>query len=133
LAVGGFDPGRNEAERWFTLLPRTDTTAHSLGIDGSLVTELYDVVTLTGTRQPMALGFKTNEIERLLLVDEPGTLQRSFPSRRRNGGASCVNVADTKPDCHFGRLQIRRVFESGQNSSPYYCPAYGIMAASWAK
>ena len=53
---------------------RTGTIAHWLRLDGSLVTELYDVVVLPGVRQPMALGFKTNEIERLLLVDEPGTL-----------------------------------------------------------
>jgi uncharacterized protein (TIGR03032 family) len=53
---------------------RTGTIAHWLRLDGSLVTELYDVVTLPGVRQPMALGFKTNEIERLLLVDEPGSL-----------------------------------------------------------
>jgi hypothetical protein len=45
-----------------------------LRLEGSLVTELYDVVALPGVRQPMALGFKTNEIERVLLVDEPGTL-----------------------------------------------------------
>ena len=53
---------------------RTGTIAHWLRLDGSLVTELYDVVALPGVRQPMALGFKTNEIERLLLVDEEGTL-----------------------------------------------------------
>jgi uncharacterized protein (TIGR03032 family) len=53
---------------------RTGTVAHWLRLDGSLVTELYDVVALPGVRQPMALGFKTNEIERLLLVDEPGFL-----------------------------------------------------------
>ena len=53
---------------------RTGTIAHWLRLDGSLVTELYDVVVLPGVRQPMALGFKTNEIERLLLVDEEGTL-----------------------------------------------------------
>jgi hypothetical protein len=53
---------------------RNGTIAHWLRIDGSLVTELYDVVTLAGVRQPMALGFKTNEIERMLLVDEPGTM-----------------------------------------------------------
>jgi uncharacterized protein (TIGR03032 family) len=53
---------------------RTGTIAHWLRLDGSLVTELYDVVVLPGVRQPMALGFKTNEIERLLLVDELGTL-----------------------------------------------------------
>jgi uncharacterized protein (TIGR03032 family) len=53
---------------------RTGTISHWLRLDGSLVTELYDVVTLFGVRQPMALGFKTNEIERLLLVDDKGTL-----------------------------------------------------------
>jgi uncharacterized protein (TIGR03032 family) len=53
---------------------RSGTIAHWLRLDGSLVTELYDVVTLPGVRQPMALGFKTNEIERLLLVDEAGAL-----------------------------------------------------------
>jgi uncharacterized protein (TIGR03032 family) len=54
---------------------RSGTIAHWLRLDGSLVTELYDVVVLPGVRQPMALGFKTNEIERLLLVEEPGTLR----------------------------------------------------------
>jgi uncharacterized protein (TIGR03032 family) len=53
---------------------RSGTVAHWLRLDGSLVTELYDVVILPGVRQPMAVGFKTNEIERLLLVDEEGTL-----------------------------------------------------------
>jgi uncharacterized protein (TIGR03032 family) len=53
---------------------RTGAIAHWLRLDGTLVTELYDAVVLADVRQPMALGFKTNEIERLLLVDEPGTL-----------------------------------------------------------
>jgi uncharacterized protein (TIGR03032 family) len=54
---------------------RTGAIAHWLRLDGSLVTELYDVVALPGVRQPMALGFKTNEIERVLLVDEPGAIE----------------------------------------------------------
>jgi uncharacterized protein (TIGR03032 family) len=53
---------------------KTGAIAHWLRLDGTLVTELYDVVVLPGVRQPMALGFKTNEIERLLLVDEEGKL-----------------------------------------------------------
>jgi uncharacterized protein (TIGR03032 family) len=52
----------------------TGAVVHWLRLEGSLVTELYDVVTLRDVRQPMALGFKTNEIERLLLVDEEGKL-----------------------------------------------------------
>ena len=52
----------------------TGAIAHWLRLDGTLVTELYDAVILSGVRQPMAIGFQTNEIERLMLVDEPGAL-----------------------------------------------------------
>ena len=51
---------------------RTGAIAHWVRLDGSLVTELYDAVVLPGIRQPMAIGFKTNEIERLLIVGEEG-------------------------------------------------------------
>lgn len=40
---------------------------HSLRIDG-LVSELYDVVVLPGVRRPCALGFKTDEIRRVISV-----------------------------------------------------------------
>ena len=52
----------------------TGSVVEWVRLDGTLVTELYDAVVLPGVRQPMALGFKTNEVERLLLVDEEGTL-----------------------------------------------------------
>jgi len=52
----------------------TGAIAHWLRIDGSLVTELYDVIALPGIRQPMAVGFQTNEIERLLLIGPQGEL-----------------------------------------------------------
>jgi uncharacterized protein (TIGR03032 family) len=52
----------------------TGAVEHWLRLDGTLVTELYDSAVLPGVRQPMAVGFKTNEIERLLLVDEEGQL-----------------------------------------------------------
>ena len=51
----------------------TGHVLHTLRLEG-LVSELYDVVALPGVTRPMALGFKTTEIERLLLVDEPGEL-----------------------------------------------------------
>lgn len=53
---------------------RSGAIAHWMRVEGHLVTELYDVIALAGVRQPMALGFKSNEIERLLVVDEAGTL-----------------------------------------------------------
>jgi len=40
---------------------------HSLRIEG-VVVELYDVVTLPGVRRPTALGFKTDEIRRVISV-----------------------------------------------------------------
>ncbi|MFT5526466.1 MAG: hypothetical protein ACI9HK_004442, partial [Pirellulaceae bacterium] len=48
--------------------------AHTVRLEGSLVSELYDVVTLPGAVRPKAIGFKTNEIERVVLVDEAGEL-----------------------------------------------------------
>jgi uncharacterized protein (TIGR03032 family) len=46
---------------------------HWLRLQGE-VSELYDAAVLPGVRRPMALGFKTDEIERLLALDDEGTL-----------------------------------------------------------
>ena len=48
-------------------------TAHWLRL-GGMVSELYDVIVLPGAVRPMALGFKTDEIQRLLTVGGPGVL-----------------------------------------------------------
>lgn len=48
---------------------RTGDAVHWLRIEG-MVHELYDVITLPGVRSPMALGFKTDEIHRVLSVEE---------------------------------------------------------------
>lgn len=37
----------------------------------SVVTELYDVQVLPGVRCPMSLGFKTDEVRRIIAVDQP--------------------------------------------------------------
>ncbi len=49
---------------------RTGSISEWLRLDGTLVTELYDSVVLPEVRQPMAVGFKTTEIERLMLIEE---------------------------------------------------------------
>jgi hypothetical protein len=46
---------------------------HWLRLQGG-VSELYDVGALPGVTRPMALGFKSDEIQRLLAVDDQGTL-----------------------------------------------------------
>ncbi len=43
--------------------------AHWLELEG-VVIELYDVQVLPGVRRPKALGFKTDEIQRLITIDE---------------------------------------------------------------
>jgi uncharacterized protein (TIGR03032 family) len=48
---------------------RTGDAVHWLRIEG-VVDELYDVITLPGVRSPMALGFKTDEIRRVIGIEE---------------------------------------------------------------
>lgn len=48
---------------------RTGDIVHWLRMEG-VVDELYDVVALPGVRRPMALGFKTDEIRRVLSIEE---------------------------------------------------------------
>jgi uncharacterized protein (TIGR03032 family) len=52
---------------------KTGQVAHWLKFDG-MVSEAYDVVSLPGQSRPMALGFKTDEISRILVADTPGIL-----------------------------------------------------------
>src|SRR5438093_6750414 len=44
-------------------------TVHWVRIEG-MVSELYDVAVLPGVVRPMALGFKSDEIQRLLTIGE---------------------------------------------------------------
>jgi hypothetical protein len=46
-------------------------TVHWVRIEG-VVSELYDVTLLPGVVRPMALGFKSDEIQRLLTIGEDG-------------------------------------------------------------
>src|SRR5262249_28749380 len=52
---------------------RSGDSPHWLRLEG-MVTELYDVVALPGVVRPMALGFKTDEIQRAIAVGDEGSL-----------------------------------------------------------
>jgi uncharacterized protein (TIGR03032 family) len=52
---------------------RSGDVIHWIRIEG-MVSELYDVVVLPGVRRPMALGFKTDEIQRTIALGDPGVL-----------------------------------------------------------
>ncbi|BAD78407.1 unknown protein [Synechococcus elongatus PCC 6301] len=50
---------------------RSGDVVHQLRIEG-VVKELYDVQVLPQVRRPMAIGFKTDEIRRMIRVQESG-------------------------------------------------------------
>jgi len=52
---------------------KTGNVEHFARVEGA-VTELYDVIAIPNTIRPMSLGFKTDEIQRLLVMDEPQVL-----------------------------------------------------------
>jgi uncharacterized protein (TIGR03032 family) len=49
---------------------KSGVVAHWLELEG-VVIELYDVQVLPGVERPMALGFRTDEIQRLITIDVP--------------------------------------------------------------
>jgi hypothetical protein len=65
-----------------------------LRIEGQ-VSELYDVAVLPGVTRPMALGFKSEEIERLLSIG-PGCILASPRKRVNDELGLCVNLADIR-------------------------------------
>ncbi|RMG40699.1 MAG: TIGR03032 family protein [Planctomycetota bacterium] len=58
---------------------RSGDAVHWLRIEG-FIEELYDVVVLPGVRMPMAIGFKTDEIRRVLRVGPEQTLNATEPA-----------------------------------------------------
>ncbi len=52
---------------------RTGDTVHWLRLEG-MVSELYDVAVLPGVVRPTVLGFKSDDIQRVIAVGEEGTL-----------------------------------------------------------
>jgi len=53
---------------------RSGDLVHSLRIEG-VVEELYDVQVLPGFRRPMAIGFRSDEIRRIISIGDPASLQ----------------------------------------------------------
>src|SRR5262249_18110577 len=73
---------------------RSGTVAHWLQLEG-VVIELYDVAVLPGVRRPMALGFQSDEIQRLITID---TVSRPlFEDNRVTGDQSSVTGPPRHP------------------------------------
>ncbi|WP_427159852.1 TIGR03032 family protein [Aliinostoc sp. HNIBRCY26] len=70
----------------------TGETVHWLQLDG-VVEELFDVVVLPGVRQPQALGFQSESIERLVTFPGSGGIVTTKPTAKRPSVGSIAPIA----------------------------------------
>ncbi|MCF4970142.1 TIGR03032 family protein [Nostoc sp. CMAA1605] len=70
----------------------TGETVHWLHLDG-VVEELFDVVVLPGVRQPQALGFQSESIERLVTFPGSGGIVTTKPTAKRPSVGSKAPIA----------------------------------------
>jgi hypothetical protein len=59
---------------------RTGDTPHWVRLSG-VVTELYDVVALPGVGRPMALGFRNDEVQRMISVGSSAAVEEGKRNR----------------------------------------------------
>ena len=77
----------------------TGKIAHWIELEG-VVKELFDVVALPKVRQPMALGFKTDEIQRLIVFPEDSSLQ-PLKKESRGDKETLNKIPDREAKFHF--------------------------------
>jgi uncharacterized protein (TIGR03032 family) len=90
---------------------RSGATAHWLRLEG-MVSELYHVVALPGVTRPMALGFKSEEIQHTLALDDEQALgpEAAGPAQRPGGGGRVrggCRAAPTRPSIGMTRADQR--------------------------
>jgi uncharacterized protein (TIGR03032 family) len=95
---------------------RTGVVAHWLELEG-VVAELYDVAVLPGVRRPTALGFKTDEIQRLLTIDT-GARPVFHPLVARERAAPPPPAADEGPEGPMDEPAPRHGFGLPRYSPP---------------
>ena len=112
---------------------RSGDIVHWLRIDG-IVEELYDVVVLPGVRRPMAIGFRTDEIRRVISVGERdhGTFGGRCSQRRHpvvccgsGGGERGVHSAVHPCLFHRRRRPARHPHPSDRPGRPRTAPRRG--------
>ena len=81
--------------------------AHWLELEGT-VKELFDVVALPNVKQPMALGFKTDEIERLIVFPGETELPPLKEDRSREEKIEKVNKTESSIYFERGRQQKQK-------------------------
>lgn len=114
----------------------TGAIVHWLHIDG-VVEELFDVVALPKVRQPRAIGFQDDDIERLITFPGSGGLMITKPTVKRPGLGKPVQIAGlprTSQLANVDKLAIKyqRVFHlNPENLVPYDAMTYPSLQTRW--
>ncbi len=77
----------------------TGTAAHWLTFS-SVISELYDVQVLPGTCRPMALGFKTDEIQRFVTIEQEEGTQRFLLTPDSPGASDADDTEMSKSEAN---------------------------------
>lgn len=114
----------------------TGKIEHVLHIDG-VVEELFDVVVLPGIRQPRALGFQNDDIDRLISFPGSGGLIATKPTVKRPGLSQSVQTAGLPRPSQKGYadelpVKYQRVYHlTPENLLPYEAMTEPSLKTLW--
>jgi uncharacterized protein (TIGR03032 family) len=114
----------------------TGAAVHWLAING-VVEELFDVLVLPAIRQPRALGFQDDDIDRLVTFPDSGGIVITRPSVKHPGAGRPVPVAGlprpepVSPE-ERPKVNYQRVYHlNPENLAPYDAMTYPRLQARW--
>ncbi|NOS87752.1 MAG: TIGR03032 family protein [Methylococcaceae bacterium] len=108
----------------------TGALVHRLHIDG-VVEELFDVVVLPQVRQPRALGFQNDDIDRLINFPQSGGLVSTKPTVSRPSLSQPVQKPGL-PRNDKNAIHYQRVYQlSPENLVPYEAMTNPSLIAHW--
>jgi len=114
----------------------TGNICHSLQIDG-VVEELFDVVVLPNVRQPSALGFQNDDIDRLISFPESSGLITTKPTVKRsslNPSTPAVGLPRSSQVSHSDEQAIKyqKVYHlTPENLIPYETMTHPSLQNRW--
>lgn len=114
----------------------TGNVLHALHI-GGVVEELFDVVVLPNVRQPRALGFQDDDIDRLISFPGSGGIITTKPTVKRPGLSQPVQVSGIPRASQLAQAEERAVkyqkvyHLTPENLLPYEAMTYPSLQQRW--
>jgi uncharacterized protein (TIGR03032 family) len=114
----------------------TGVIEHSLQISG-VVEELFDVVVLPKVRQPRAVGFQNDDIDRLVTFPQSGGIVITKPTVQRPSLSKPIHIAGLPRSAHAQMadkpiVNYQQVYHlNAENLVPYEAMTYPSLQARW--